>query len=137
MNDLGPIFPGMVFKVEMPSGKLNLFEVEKSSRMGRHTLINITDCRYSGVHAGSEDLIPIPLTPEILRGWFGFELAGYSASYKIKGRVTVFVYNSDIHCWKIVIGGKGFEIKYVHQLQHWLASPGLGLNYKVDLTKTK
>ena len=124
MNDLGPIFPGMVFQC---SGN-------------DEWIVHVDEVNFNGVNGDFitfDELIPIPLTPEILRGWFGFELAGYSASYKIKGRVTVFVYNSDIHCWKIVIGGKGFEIKYVHQLQHWLASPGLGLNYKVDLTKTK
>ena len=123
-KNLGPLFAGMVFNWVHDNQPVIICEV--------HT--ETVGLRY-GESCEIDDLRPIPLTPEILRDWFGWPIGKnvgiFKESFKIidpKGGYEfrwqdARLYLSYEYGW--------VSYKYVHELQRLLA--GLGLDHKVNI----
>ena len=96
------------------------------------------DANYNDVVIENTDIVPIPLTPEILEknGWRELKSKRYTWW---KTRLDGFYYfikpNKDYpSVWELCRGNTRYrfkKIKYVHQLQHFLF--GLELNSDMNL----
>jgi len=148
-RELGPLMPGMVFNttklgiIDLPEiGYDRMWEMDEPDENGKiqFWLDDII-----------KDLKPIPLTPEILRDWFGFT---YQISYYRvyggeifeQGTMSIMIgENTDsLGLWYAMSRNfnKGEtddvcflrkDLRYVHELQRLLA--GLGLNYKAKINE--
>ena len=122
MNKLGPLMPGMVFEFYPERDK----SIPKVTEVVEYALRESIEMSNDWL-VGYSDLIPIPLTPEILRDWFGFAgsdylyIGGIRVRWNWPTRSVVFNYGTDYY----------FSAKHVHELQRLLA--GLGLDHKVTL----
>ena len=76
-----------------------------------------------------KDIVPIPLTPEILEknGW---EFDNATWIYK-KGHIRVFRLLDDKTYAAYIFGVRVFEFHFIHELQHLLF--GLGLNSEMEV----
>lgn len=75
------------------------------------------------------DILPIPLTPEILNKneW---EYDDATWIFK-KGNISIFILLDDKTYAAYLLGVRVLEFHFVHQLQHLLF--GLGLNHKIEV----
>lgn len=76
-----------------------------------------------------KDIVPIPLTPEILKknGW---EFDDATWIYK-KEHIRIFMLLDDKTYAVYLLGVRIFEFNFIHQLQHFLF--GLGINHKMEV----
>ena len=135
-RELGPLMPGMVFNttklgiIDLPEiGYDRMWEMDEPDENGKIQFW-LDDIR--------EDLQPIPLTPVILRDWFGmihhtwreeptFESMGLTVNLK----ETMFGY-------EVKFGLSTFHhIRYVNQLQLIFASRGIDHKVNIKLWKRK
>lgn len=79
--------------------------------------------------AWTKDIVPIPLTPEILKKneW---EYDGATWIFK-KGNISIFILLDDKTYAVYLLGVRVLEFHFVHQLQHLLF--GLGLNSEMEV----
>lgn len=79
--------------------------------------------------AWAKDIVPIPLTPEILEknGW---KLEGATWIYK-KGYIKVFRLLDNKTYAAYIFEARVFEFHFIHELQHLLF--GLGLNSELEV----
>ena len=76
-----------------------------------------------------KDIVPIPLTPEILKknGW---EYDDATWIFK-KGNISIFILLDDKTYAAYLLGVRVLEFHFVHQLQHLLF--GLGINHEMEV----
>lgn len=76
-----------------------------------------------------KDIVPIPLTPEILKKneW---EYDGATWIFK-KGNISIFILLDDKTYAAYLLGVRVLEFHFVHQLQHLLF--GLGINHEMEV----
>ena len=83
----------------------------------------------NSVRVESNEIKPIPLTPEILNKneW---KYDGATWIFK-KGNIYIFILLDDKTCAAYLLGVRVLEFHFVHQLQHLLF--GLGLNSEMEV----
>ena len=83
----------------------------------------------NSVRVESNEIKPIPLTPEILKKneW---EYDGATWIFK-KGNISIFILLDDKTYAAHLLGVRVLEFHFVHQLQHLLF--GLGINHEMDV----
>ena len=83
----------------------------------------------NSVRVESNEIKPIPLTPEILKKneW---EYDGATWIFK-KGNISIFILLDDKTYAAHLLGVRVLEFHFVHQLQHLLF--GLGINHEMEV----
>ena len=76
-----------------------------------------------------KDIVPIPITPEILKK-NEYKYDGATWIFK-KGNIYIFILLDDKTYAAYLLGVRVLEFHFVHQLQHLLF--GLGLNHEMEV----
>lgn len=122
-NEIGPLMPGMVFGLK--GNTVEIKTVEERPMVWSDSV--------SLTHVGINNLQPIPLTPDILRGWFGAIPTQENAIFRITHlQYAVIAIKEEEGIYQMVSAFGHKVVRFVHQFQRLLAGWELDHTVKME-----